>query len=115
MARKKTRRNSDIEWLSPDKFVFTHDSAGHCYGCGVKGTLIVAERYGKLSCFFCKDVLGQDYLCWFCEYGISIMLLGKRQNLDCLMGQGTGDVYFCDDFRPGMPLVSTRKTMLENV
>jgi len=95
------RRDSSVQWLSPTKFVFSHDSIGRCFRCGKDEMLVVAERYGGLTCFNCGVGIGQDFLCWFCEHGISVKLLGMRLNVDCLLEKGTGDVCFCEDFKPG--------------
>jgi len=104
------RRDSGVEWLSQGKFVFTYGSIGRCYGCGSESMLIVAERYRKLKCFNCGVGIGQDFLCWFCEYSISVKLLGNRLNVDCLLEKGTGDVFFCEDFKPGLAFGEDKET-----
>jgi len=93
MSEKNQTGNPKILWLSPDKFVFEF--------LGESSEFIVATRGQPLKAF-ASDSSVPDRLCWFCSNGISIKLLGYRPGPTCLLKEGSGDVDFCEDFKPGL-------------
>ena len=90
---KSRTGNPGILWVSPDKLIFEF--------VGESAKLIVAERGQPLKAFESNSPI-PDRLCWFCSNGISVKLLGFRIGPTCLLKNGSGDVDFCEDFKPGL-------------
>lgn len=50
-----------------------------------------------------------DFLCFFCEFGFSLNLIGSYDLPSCLLGKDCGWVMFCRDFKPGAPFGEDKK------
>ena len=111
-------------WLSPTKFVFewkqdlTTLLPWGLERYGKKKMLVIAEKDKDL--YFLDGIENsgyykQDVLCFFCERGIDLKLLGGGFVENCLAGKEWIGVKFCSDFVPGPVFGQNREKDLTNV
>jgi len=107
---EKMKNKIKMLWLSPTKFVFEWEQTLNKlfpWGLeryGKKKMLVIAEKEKDLYFLDGMENGGyykQDILCFFCENGIDLKLLGGGYVETCLAGKEWIGVKFCRDFVPG--------------
>jgi hypothetical protein len=111
-------------WLSSTKFVFEWEQAltqlfpWGLESYGQKKMLVIAEKDKDL--YFIDDIENsgysiQDILCFFCENGIDLKLLGAGYVENCLVGKEWIGIKFCCDFVPGPAFGQDREKDLTKI
>lgn len=106
--KKSKRKSLKVKWIDKHTMVFewkrdlTVPWNSQVYG--TKKELVISQE-GK-DLYFLMNNGGRsdlDFLWFFCEFGLSLDLIGSYDLQSCLLGKDCGWVMFCRDFKPGTP------------
>jgi hypothetical protein len=121
---KAESQSHKILWLSPTKFVFKWEQdltllfPWGLESYGKKKMLVIAEKDKDLYFIDGMENSGyykQDRLCFFCQNGIDLKLLGGGYLENCLAGKEWIGVKFCCDFVPGPAFGQNREKDLAKI